>query len=234
MPPEEQPAIETLDLGTNPLDDSVPTATPEAEMNASATIPNTPMSDISTSEENMPESGGDDPDTNAVSPEFPQEVLQELDSLKTQLGERTAQYMRLAADFENFRKRTQNEKEEQEHQVKRKTLMEILPVIDNFDRARSQIKPANEEAEGVHKSYQSIYKQLVDCLKRIGVSPMRSEGKPFDPNMHEAIMREPTADHEEGTVLEELVRGYLLGERVLRHAMVKVATEPETDSDSGN
>lgn len=233
MPPEEHPAIETLDLGTNPLDDSVPSATPEVEMNPSATIPDAPL-DTNIPEENMPDLSGDEPDAHTALPELPQEILQELDALKTQLEERTAQYMRLAADFENFRKRTQNEKEEQEHQVKRRTLMEILPVIDNFDRARSQIKPVNEEAEGVHKSYQSIYKQLVDCLKRIGVSPMRSEGKPFDPNMHEAIMREPTADHEEGTVLEELVRGYLLGERVLRHAMVKVATEPETDSDSGN
>ena len=79
----------------------------------------------------------------------------------------------------------------------------------------------------IHKSYQSVYKQLVDCLKRIGVSPMRAEGSQFDPNLHEAVMREPTDDHPEGTVMEELMRGYMLGERVIRHAMVKVAAEPE-------
>lgn len=231
MLPEEQPVIDTLDLGDNTPDSDRPAATPEVEINASATIPDATLDGAS---EGLIDavSDGDLPKAGSVTPELPQDFAQELDALKTQLEERTAQYMRLAADFENFRKRTQGEKEEQEHQIKRKTLMEILPVIDNFDRARSQIKPASEEAEGVHKSYQSIYKQLVDCLKRIGVSPMRSEGKPFDPNMHEAIMREPTPDHEEGTVLEELVRGYLLGERVLRHAMVKVATEPEPDSDS--
>jgi molecular chaperone GrpE len=230
MLPEEQPATDTIDLGTNPPEDAEPIATPGAEIGASTAQAETISPDIAPE---MASDVDDLPEADAARPEIPPEVAQELDALKTQLEERTAQYMRLAADFENFRKRTQSEKEEQDHQTKRKTLMEILPVIDNFDRARSQIKPVHEEAEAVHKSYQSIYKQLVDCLKRIGVSPMRSENKPFDPNMHEAIMREPTADHEEGTVLEELVRGYLLGNRVLRHAMVKVATEPEAVSDKG-
>jgi molecular chaperone GrpE len=74
----------------------------------------------------------------------------------------------------------------------------------------------------------------VDCLKRIGVSPMRAEGTEFDPNLHEAVMREPTDQHPEGTVLEELMRGYMLGDRVLRHAMVKVAAEPEDAPPAGD
>lgn len=156
-------------------------------------------------------------------------LTQDIEALKAQLEDRTGQYMRIAADFENFRKRTQKEKEEQEQQVKCSTLKELLPVVDNFERARSQIKPQTEAEMNIHKSYQSVYKQLVDSLKRIGVSPMRSEGKEFDPNLHEAVMREPTDEHPEGTVLEELVRGYLLGERVLRHAMVKVAAAPEPE-----
>jgi molecular chaperone GrpE len=154
-------------------------------------------------------------------------LSQDIEGLKAQLEDRTSQYMRIAADFENFRKRTQKEKEEQEQQVKCSTIKELLAVVDNFERARSQIKPQNDGEMNIHKSYQSVYKQLVDSLKRIGVSPMRSEGKEFDPNLHEAVMREPTADQPEGTVLEELVRGYVLGERVLRHAMVKVAAPPE-------
>jgi len=154
-------------------------------------------------------------------------LSQDIEGLKAQLEDRTGQYMRIAADFENFRKRTQKEKEEQEQQVKCTTLKELLPVVDNFERARSQIKPQTDGEMNIHKSYQSVYKQLVESLKKIGVSPMRSEGKEFDPNLHEAVMREPTADQPEGTVLEELVRGYVLGERVLRHAMVKVAAPPE-------
>ncbi|MEB3336704.1 MAG: nucleotide exchange factor GrpE [Leptolyngbyaceae bacterium] len=152
---------------------------------------------------------------------------QTIELLKSQLEERTSQYMRIAADFDNFRKRTQKEKEDLEQQIKCSTIGEMLPVVDNFERARSQLKPQTEAEMSIHKSYQGVYKQLVECLKRVGVSQMRSEGKEFDPNLHEAVMREPTDQYEEGTVMEELVRGYILGEKVLRHALVKVAAAPE-------
>ncbi len=158
-------------------------------------------------------------------------MTQQIESLKIQLEERTTQYARLGADFENYRKRMLKEKEELDLQVKQRAITELLPVVDNFERARAQIKPQNDGEMGIHKSYQGVYKLLVDCLKRLGVSPMRPEGKEFDPNLHEAVMREPTDEHPEGTVLEELVRGYYLGERVLRHAMVKVAA-PREDTPS--
>ncbi|MHC0061703.1 nucleotide exchange factor GrpE [Nostoc sp. UIC 10890] len=157
------------------------------------------------------------------------ELTQQIESVKTQLEERSTQYMRIAADFENYRKRTSKEKEDLELQVKRNTILELLPVVDNFERARSHLKPQSDGEMTMHKSYQGVYKQLVDSLKRLGVSPMRPEGQEFDPNLHEAVMREPTDEHPEGTVLEELVRGYFLGDRVLRHAMVKVAA-PKEDS----
>ncbi len=157
-------------------------------------------------------------------------LSQEIESLKAQLEDRTQQYMRIAADFENFRRRTQGERQNLEVQVKCSTIKELLPVVDNFERARSQIKPETESEMTIHKSYQSVYKQLVDCLKRIGVAPMRAEGQEFDPNLHEAVMRQPTSEYEEGIVMEELMRGYLLGERVLRHAMVKVAAAPDPDT----
>jgi len=167
-----------------------------------------------------------------------EELLQENAALRAQLEDRTSQFMRIAADFDNFRKRTQKEREDLELQIKCSTVIELLPVVDNFERARSQIKPQTEEGLSVHKSYQGVYKDLVDRLKRIGVAQMRCEGQEFDPNLHEAVLREPTSTHPEGTVIEELVRGYTLGERVLRHAMVKVAapaedgepTPPESDS----
>jgi molecular chaperone GrpE len=159
------------------------------------------------------------------------ELTQQIESLKTQLEERSTQYMRIAADFENYRKRTSKEKEELETLMKRNTILELLPVVDNFERARSHLKPQSDGEMTMHKSYQGVYKQLVDSLKRLGVSPMRPEGQEFDPNLHEAVMREPTDEHPEGTVLEELVRGYYLGDRVLRHAMVKVAA-PKEDTPS--
>ncbi|MEH2330763.1 nucleotide exchange factor GrpE [Nostoc sp.] len=155
------------------------------------------------------------------------ELTQQIESVKTQLEERSTQYMRIAADFENYRKRTSKEKEDLELQVKRNTILELLPIVDNFERARSHLKPQSDAEMTMHKSYQGVYKQLVDSLKRLGVSPMRPEGQEFNPNLHEAVMREPTDEHPEGTVLEELVRGYYLGDRVLRHAMVKVAAPKE-------
>lgn len=155
----------------------------------------------------------------ALKAHLEQQNLQ-LDSLKSQSA-------RIAADFDNFRKRTLKEKEELELQVKRSTISELLPVVDNFERARAQIKPQNDGEMVIHKSYQGVYKQLVDCLKRIGVAPMRPEGQEFDPNLHEAVMREATDEYQEGVVIEQLQRGYFLGERVLRHAMVKVAAAVE-------
>jgi molecular chaperone GrpE len=157
-----------------------------------------------------------------------EELNQQSESLKTQS-------MRIAADFDNFRKRTTKEKEELEQQVKRTTISELLPVVDNFERARSQIKPQTDGEMTIHKSYQGVYKQLVDCLKRIGVSPMRPEGQEFDPNLHEAVMREQTDEYQEGVVIEQLMRGYFIGDRVLRHAMVKVAAaaEPVVTSEEG-
>jgi len=149
-------------------------------------------------------------------------LTQEISTLKAQLDEHKAHYVRIAADFENFRERTHKEREELEQKVRCATITELLPVVDNFERARSQIKPQTDAEMSIHKSYQSVYKQLVDCLKRLGVSPMRAEGTPFDPNLHEAVMREPTDQHPEGTVMEELMRGYMLGDRVIRHAWSKL------------
>lgn len=154
---------------------------------------------------------------------------QQLATALATLDEREAQYKRIAADFENFRRRTQKEKSDLEDQVKCNTITELLPVIDNFERARAQIKPQTDAEMNIHKSYQGVYKQLVDCLKRMGVSPMRSEGEVFDPNLHEAVMREPTTEYDDGVVIEDLMRGYMLNERVLRHAMVKVAAAMDGD-----
>jgi molecular chaperone GrpE len=175
-------------------------------------------------------------------------LQQENAHLKKLLDEKTAQsngfkaqYARLAADFDNFRKRNAKEKENLERQTKKTVITNLLPVVDNFERARVQIKPANDGEKNIHNSYQGVYKTLVDCLKKLGVAAMRPEGQEFDPNFHEAMLREPTNEHPEGTVIEQLMRGYVLGEEVLRHAMVKVAvpsepviTSEETDSSEEN
>ena len=159
------------------------------------------------------------------------EKEQQIASLQSQVEERTSQYLRIVADFDNFRKRSQKEKEELDQLIKGNTITELLPIVDNFERARSQLKPQTEAEMSIHKSYQRVYKQLVDSLKRLGVSPMRPEGQEFNPSLHEAVMRSPSVEPE-GTILEELVRGYFLGDRILRHAMVKVAAPIENELDS--
>jgi molecular chaperone GrpE len=213
-----------------------PLETPDENQESSV---NAPESETSVVDEVT--ANGSDPET--ITDQSPlltgltvEALQQEIDTLKQQLEEQNQQvdtykkrYISLAAEFDNFRKRTSKEKEELEVKIKGKTLMEVLSVVDNFERARTQIKPANDGEMGIHKSYQGVYKTLVDSLKRLGVSPMRPEGQPFDPTYHEAMMREYTDEHPEGTVIEQLVRGYVLGEQVLRHALVKVAAPKEAD-----
>jgi molecular chaperone GrpE len=162
-----------------------------------------------------------------VSPKLA-ELTSEIAAIKQQLEERNSQYTRLYADFDNFRKRTERDKEEQEERNSAKILKKFLPVVDDFERAQSQIKPKTDAEAVIHNSYQSVYKQLVKCLKEAGVVRMISVGEEFDPNYHEAISQEPTNEFEEGAVMDELRPGYLLGERVLRHAMVRVAVAAES------
>jgi len=137
-----------------------------------------------------------------------------------------SQYMRIAADFDNFRKRQSRDQDDLKIQLTCTTLSEILPVVDNFERARQQLNPEGEEAQALHRSYQGLYKQLVEVLKQLGVAPMRVVDQSFDPTLHEAVMREPSDEKAEDIVIEELQRGYHLNGRVLRHALVKVSMGP--------
>ena len=137
-----------------------------------------------------------------------------------------SQYMRIAADFDNFRKRQTRDQDDLKIQLTCSTLSEILPIVDNFERARQQLNPESEEAQSLHRSYQNLYKQLVEVLKQLGVAPMRVVDQTFDPTLHEAVMREPSDEKPEDIVIEELQRGYHLNGRVLRHALVKVSMGP--------
>ena len=134
-----------------------------------------------------------------------------------------SQYVRIAADFDNFRKRQSRDQDDLKIQLVSKALTAILPIVDNFERARQQLKPESEEAQTLHRSYQGLYKQLVEVLKQQGVAPMRVVGQQFDPNLHEAVLREPSEEFNEDIITEELQRGYHLEGKVLRHALVKVS-----------
>lgn len=143
-----------------------------------------------------------------------------------------SQYIRIAADFDNFRKRQSRDQDDLKIQLICKTLSAILPIVDNFERARQSLKPESEEAQTLHRSYQGLYKQLVEVLKQQGVAPMRVIGQIFDPNLHEAVLREPSEDYAEDLITEELQRGYHLEGKVLRHALVKVSMGPGPQNSS--
>ncbi len=140
------------------------------------------------------------------------------------------QYVRISADFDNFRKRQSRDQDDLKIQLVSKSLTAILPIVDNFERARQQLKPESEEAQALHRSYQGLYKQLVEVLKQQGVAPMRVVGQQFDPNLHEAVLREPSEEFKEDLIVEELQRGYHLEGKVLRHALVKVSMGPGTQN----
>ena len=148
-----------------------------------------------------------------------------------QLQEKEQQYTRLYADFENYRRRTQREKDDLQINIKADVLKEVLTVMDNFERAKSQIQIETEREEAINDSYQAVYRQFLMTLEKLGVTPIEAQGKPFDPVFHEAVMQTASDEHTEETVLAEFQRGYVIGDKVLRHAVVKVATPTSSLTD---
>jgi len=137
----------------------------------------------------------------------------ERDTLKEQL-------LRAVADFDNYRKRIERERRELSDYAATDVLLELLPIIDNFERALQA--PAGGD-EAFKKGVELIHKQMLDLLRKRGVTLIDALGADFDPNIHQAVIHEPSDDHREGEVMQELQRGYKLGDRLLRPAMVKVA-----------
>ena len=128
--------------------------------------------------------------------------------------------LRTAADFDNYRKRVERERREFTEFAAADILQELLPIIDNFERALQA--PAGPD-EGFRRGIELIHKQMLDLLRKRGVKPIDVLGADFDPNLHQAVVHEVSGEHREGEVTEELQRGYTLGDRLLRPAMVKVA-----------
>ncbi|XP_072973917.1 uncharacterized protein [Typha angustifolia] len=134
--------------------------------------------------------------------------------------------LRISADFDNFRKRTERERLSLMTNVQGEVIESLLPVLDNFERAKTQIKVETEGEEKVNNSYQSIYKQFIEILNSLGVEGLETVGNAFDPLLHEAIMREDSVEFEEGIITQEFRKGFRLGERLLRPSMVKVSAGP--------
>ena len=125
----------------------------------------------------------------------------------------------MQADFENFRRRTRQEKEELGNLVTQNLLKDLLPFLDNFERA---LAAENSDAESLRAGVEMMYKQLVEALKKEGLEYIETKGKPFDPNFHQAVMRVEDAEKEDGAIVAELQKGYMVKGRVIRPSMVQV------------
>ena len=145
----------------------------------------------------------------------------ELADLQRERDEFKDRWLRKSAEFDNYRKRIERERREQADAALVDLLQDVLPVVDDFDRALTV--DAGEGSAAYRKGVELIHKQLLDLLRKRGVTPIETLGTDFDPNIHQAVMHENSPEHREGEVIGELQKGYMIKDRLLRPAMVKVA-----------
>ena len=143
------------------------------------------------------------------------------DDLRRERDDYHDRWLRKTAEFDNYRKRIERERREQADQAVVHLLQELLLVVDDFDRALTV--EAGGEADAYRKGVELIHQKLHDLLRKRGVKAFDSLGADFDPNIHQAVMHEASPDHREGEVIGEMQKGYMMGDRLLRPAMVKVA-----------
>ncbi len=134
------------------------------------------------------------------------------------------QYIRLAADFDNYRKRQEQERENLVKYGTETALKKMLEVLDNFERGQKALEGV-EDSEKVKECFQLVHKQVWDTLSKLGLEEIKAVGEEFDPNFHEAVMQTPTTEHPEHTVINELQKGYKVGDKILRPTLVNVATQ---------
>ena len=170
-----------------------------------------------------------DPDREALALEPEEEIrhLREaLEAKSREVEEHRDRHLRAAAEFDNARKRAARERDEYSRYANESLLRELLPVLDNFERALQAVR-GEPAAAAVTAGVELIQRELLRVLEKFGVTSFTSVGQPFDPERHEAIARVPAQGRPEGTVADETARGYLLNGRVLRPAMVTVASSPD-------
>ena len=161
---------------------------------------------------------------------YAEALRSELEGARAESAELKDRFLRKAAEFENYRKRSVKDRNDAVELAKISVFLELLPVMDACERAMATFK--SDDGPGLDQyraGVELLYRQLRDTLARLGVVPIDAEGKLFDPNLHEALAREESKDRPENTVLRELRRGYLFRERLLRPAQVAVTYRPRTD-----
>jgi molecular chaperone GrpE len=154
----------------------------------------------------------------------------EIESLRQELESSQEQLLRNAAEFQNYRRRTEQERAQLVGLGKTLVIQQFLDIVDDFQRsleAAEQVERNDSESGSAYRALKEgvdlVYRKFVDELTKLGVQPIEAVGRPFDENEHEAMMQQPDTDAAPGTVIEELQKGYRMGDRILRHAKVIVA-----------
>ena len=161
-------------------------------------------------------------DTTGAATEPPSERdVSPVDELRREKDALQDRLLRTAAEFDNYRKRVERDRRDQADAMTAEALADLIPILDDLERALQA--PATGAADSLRKGVELIHRQMLELLRKRGVKPIHAVGADFDPRVHESVMSEPSPDHREGEVIEELCRGYMLGDRLLRPAMVKVA-----------
>jgi molecular chaperone GrpE len=141
--------------------------------------------------------------------------------LQSKLDESESRYLRLRADFDNFRRRANLDREANEKYKAQSIVTELLPAIDNFERALN-VEPDNEQTKSLLQGMEMVYRSLVEALKKEGVEPIETVGQEFDPHLHQAVMQGEDENFGSNIVTEEFQKGYKLKDRIIRPSMVKV------------
>ena len=164
----------------------------------------------------------------------------EVEGLKEERDELNERLLRKAAELENVRRRMDREKKRRHVAGKETVLESMLEVLDDFERSldAAQDLDVSDDPESAYETLKGgvemVYRKFQDQLQSLGVEPIEAEGQPFDEQLHEAMMRQPSDDVEPGNVLQEVQKGYTMGDRVLRHSRVVVAAEPSESSSAAN
>lgn len=174
--------------------------------------------------------------------DMPEELMAELEStgaakaegtandpaLEAELAELRDRHLRLAAEFDNFRRRSLKERQDLHNYAIENLVKDLLPSVDNLDRAvvHGRKEEQRVDSENLLQGVELTHRSLLQILQRHGVVEIEAAGKPFDPQVHEAVRRVPSTEHPPGTVVEVYQKGYLLKDKLLRPAMVAVASEP--------
>ena len=155
----------------------------------------------------------------------------ELEIVRKQLEEEKDRCLRLNAEFENLRKRTQKEKEEFVKYANDKLIIELIDIMESLERGLENAKESNDKDKLI-QGMELIYKQLKNVLDKNGLVPIKALGEKFDPYKHEAMMQTPSQDDEEDTILEEFARGYMLSNKVIRYSKVRVSKNKGKDNEN--